>query len=62
MEDPVRASQLLATVGTEVLEFEKALKRIDAVSVAQVQQVAASLQKAGSVVVAGGDVRGVGRV
>lgn len=61
-EDPLQLTQLLVHRGPTALDAEAVLKQIDAVSVADIQRVVAELHKAGSVVVAGGDVRGVGKL
>lgn len=62
LEDPLKTAQLLISRGAKAIDADAALKQIDSVSASDIQRVAADLQKAGSVVVAGGDVRGVSRV
>eukprot|EP01127_Copromyxa_protea_P001652 TRINITY_DN11608_c0_g1_i1.p1 TRINITY_DN11608_c0_g1~~TRINITY_DN11608_c0_g1_i1.p1 ORF type:complete len:439 (+),score=107.48 TRINITY_DN11608_c0_g1_i1:39-1355(+) len=62
LEDSEQAAKLLATRGTGVLDTKNTLKQFDSVSVAALQKVVADSIKAGSVIVASGDVRGVAQL
>jgi len=62
MEDSEKAAHLLATTGKSVLDTANTLKQIDAVNSSNLQKVVGDLLQAGAVVVAGGDVRGVGKI